>query len=191
MLTFLTCKKKAVRAKVVCWNKAPCLIVSFKNSAPPQVWQMDLEKLTSYTLKLQEQEGEWDLGYVVTDGAFKAVAHFDERPDAEEAYDVIQNVLINSDSVCAQPSRPFAGGIMRGLLALLGVVFIVLMLFNWVASGVSSLFAPSGTKTEQTSAPRQRTLEDVPPDAAVLKTEPQVQVGVPQNADDILPKDVE
>ena len=188
MLDFMIGSRKKVKAKVVCWNKVPCLIVSFKNSNPPEVWQMDLEKLTNYTLKLSEHEGEWDLGYVVPDGAFKAVAHFDERPDAECAYDAIQKVLINSNSTCTTSGSSFFGRMVRGLLMALGIAAIVLMLVSSVASGISSLFSPPSADFAQQ---KQRTLDEVPGNAAVLSVQPKMEVGVPMNADDVLPKGVE
>ncbi len=190
MLDFMIGSRKKVKAKVVCWNKVPCLIVSFKNSNPPEVWQMDLEKLTNYTLKLSEHEGEWDLGYVVPDGAFKAVAHFDERPEAECAYDAIQKVLINSNSTCPTAGGfSFFGRMVRGFLMASGVVAIALLFVSLAVSNISSLFSsPSSADFAQQ---KQRTLDELPGNAAVLSVQPKMEVGVPMNADDVLPKGVE
>ncbi|MDD3182967.1 MAG: hypothetical protein PHD48_09215, partial [Alphaproteobacteria bacterium] len=77
MLQLINGPRAQVKAKIVCWNKVPCLIASFQNSTPPQVWQMDLEKLTNYNIKLVEKEEAWALGYTVSDGAFTVIASFD------------------------------------------------------------------------------------------------------------------
>lgn len=183
-----------VKARVVCWNKVPCLIASFKASNPPQVWQMDLEKLTSYTLRLVEKEGEWDLGYAEPDDVFKSVAHFDERHDAECAYEAVQKALIEGGGIRQGASAGSIVGLwIKRLLILVGLVFVVMALGNWAASLVNSKLTssmqPGPVASDQLARPRS--LDDVPPDAVVLKQEPQQKIGVPVNADDILPQGVE
>lgn len=190
MLDAIIGSRSKVRAKVVCWNTAPCLIASFRDSDPPLVWQMDLEKLTSYSLKLVEKEGEWDLGYTVPEGPFVAVAHFDVRPQAEAAYEAVQAALMGG--ACASTSSRASTGVrwFRGLVVCLLVAVMLLVLGNWAATGLSSFLSPASAPTNVTEH-KEKTLDDAPPDAVVLKREPKIETGVPVNADDVLPKDVE
>lgn len=90
----LFAKPSAVKAKIVTRNQSPCLAVTFANSSPPLFWQLDLEKLSTFTLTLREQDGEWDLGLALPQGTFTSVAHFDERDDAEKAYAAVSAALL-------------------------------------------------------------------------------------------------
>lgn len=190
MLESMMGSRARVKAKIVCWNKVPCLIVSFKDSDPPLVWQMDLEKLTSYSLKLVEKEGEWDLGYAVPDAAFVTVAHFDVRTHAEAAYEAIQTALINGSYVGPSTGRSLGSKLFRGLLLVIFIAFLLLLAGNWAATSLSTFLGGDQAPAEVVEQ-KPMTLDDVPPDAAVLKREPKVETGVPMNADDVLPRDVQ
>lgn len=190
-------RQTQVRAKVVCWNGVPCLIASFKRSVPPQVWQMDLENLRNYSLKLVEKEGEWDMGYLVPEGKFTPFAHFEDRPSAEIAYDAVQRALI-SGAVCG---TSHAGSLaqskllrfVRVVLMILGVVFIYITLRYPGPSSQET--TPGSLQAMQNATGRlaARPAMMAPPVAAVPApaAPPKIEVGVPMNADDILPKDVE
>jgi hypothetical protein len=59
MLPFF--RKASVHVRVVHRNDAPCLLAAFSESAPPLIWQFDLEKMVNHTITLREKDGEWDL----------------------------------------------------------------------------------------------------------------------------------
>lgn len=168
-----------VKAKVVKWSGVPCLMASFRNSNPPQVWQMDLENLRSYSLKLVEKDGEWDIGYAVPDGVFKPVAHFDERHDAETAYEAVQQALIGgsvSGGGASGAGTSKLGRFFRVVLILFGIIFIVLLL------------RPSGPVRLSDNASSQN-VQNAASNAP--KVAPKLEIGVPMDADAILPRDVE
>ena len=192
MLDKLFGKVAKVKARVVCWNQTPCLIASFNTSEPPIVWQMDLEKLTSYTLKLVEKEGEWDLGYTVPKGDFTSVAHFEIRPEAEAAYEAVRHALMTS--TCAATRGPvfIANGShwLRNILLIVVVGFLALLVMKGIVGGLSSLFSPGAPV--QTSLEQGAVVVDkIPADAVPVNTEKELPSGVPLNADDVLPKDVQ
>lgn len=190
MLESMMGSRDRVKAKIVCWNKVPCLIVSFKDSDPPLVWQMDLEKLTSYSLKLVEKEGEWDLGYTAPDAAFVVVAHFDVRTHAEAAFEAVQAALIKGACAGSSTGRSIGAKVFRTLLLVVFVAILLLFAGSWVASSLSA-FLGADRAPAQMVEQKPMTLDDVPPDAAVLKREPKIESGVPMNADDVLPRDVQ
>ncbi len=111
--------KKPVHVQVVRRNEAPCLLASFSLSSPPLIWQFDLEKMSNHTIMLREKEGEWDLGFVFSEGSFTVIAHFDERGNAEEAYSAVQSAMIHGEPVSSGFAlRWFASGIAVVLLGI-------------------------------------------------------------------------
>lgn len=85
MLSLIS-KRAPVKAKVIRWGQAPCLVASFQTCSPAIVWHLDLDKTPNVTLTLRETDGEWELGYMPAQGDFVSVVRFDDREDAEEAY---------------------------------------------------------------------------------------------------------
>jgi len=185
MLSLLT-KQALAKAKIVRWNQTPCLMASFSASTPPMVWQLDLEKLTNYTINVVEKDGAWDLGYTTPPDGFVLIARFDERDDAEFAYGVIQKALLKG-SPSTYSCRPTVG-ISFGKILLWGVViFAVWFLVSSVISGIKGqtdeLDASFGSNSAQMGTPLR-------PEDRVISAEPQkIQNGVPMSADDVLPKD--
>ena len=182
MLSFLN-KKSPVKVKVVRWNTVPCLVVSFQTSEPPMLWHLDLEKTPNVTLCLQEKDGEWDFGYKPADNAFVSVYCFDDREEAQEAYAQIEQTLLRGAS-----SFSFERLIKNILL----LVFLFV-----VGLGLASFLIPSGRETDKAQEERAKAAavvseQAVPsvPDATAADHD-EMRNGVPVNADDVLPKDVE
>jgi hypothetical protein len=179
MKTFLGNALK-VKARVVCWNQTPCLIASFQASEPPIVWQMDLDKLTSYTLKLVEKDGEWDLGYTLPNGEFNAVAHFEILPDAQAAYHAVRGALMNS-----KPPRVTGGGLpILGTHPVRNLILLMLLMLAVYVSGRGVSFQSAPQNNAQVESPGNVAQEA----GNVLK---EIPTGVPVDADDVLPKIVD
>jgi len=185
----LIVRKSPAKAKIVRWNQTPCLLARFSTSAPPMVWQLDLEKLTNYTLTVEEREGNWDLGYTVPQGAFTLIAHFDDRMDAEYAYDVVQRALLRGSpmSLVSQGSSNNAGG--RLFIKLLLLVIVIGALWGLI-SGSSSGLKQTVQSTEQIlgSTPDMSSLMGGSEETAAPSAPKQIETGVPVAADDVLPK---
>lgn len=163
------------QAKIVQWNGVPCLIATFKRSLPSLVWQMEMAKLLNYSLKLVQNEGEWDLGYVgSSDAAFVVIAHFEERPDAEKAYHVLQKALFSAGNVSGKGSKT---GWFGRLLMLLGIVFLLMLAFDMLIGGGAHEPQPGGS-----AAPAAASQS-----SSVPAQPKEIQPGVPMNADEILP----
>ena len=86
---FLTAKK-SVNAKLV----GNTLVAVFRASDPSLIWKFDLERNHSFTLALQGEEGDLELGVTSPKGEFYSVARFASREDAEEAFAAVQKVLM-------------------------------------------------------------------------------------------------
>lgn len=172
----------SVKAKVVRWGNEPCLIVSFKLSEPPMVWQMDLAKLTDYSLRLVEKEGEWDLGYMTPNGAFTLIAHFENRDASEKAYKAVEKALLSGSSESAGTQR---SGWLRTLLMLVGLVFLVLFGLNFMAGGLTGPQEIGGADKTAAVAPAQRGETRTEPQL-LIREEQKFENGVPANADDVL-----
>lgn len=72
----------------------PNLVAAFPAADPPLVWTFDLERNHSFTIALQGEEGDWELGLTSPKGEFYPVAHFRAREDADEALAKVQKVLM-------------------------------------------------------------------------------------------------
>ena len=81
--------KKKTEAK--CSRKM--LTVAFHSADPPLIWRFDLERNHSFTLSLQGEEGDWELGVTTPKGDFYPIAHFAERETGEEALNEIETIL--------------------------------------------------------------------------------------------------
>lgn len=71
----------------------PSLIASFGKANPPLVWRFDLDRNHSFTLAMQGQDNEWELGVTSTRGDFHSIARFPVREDAEEALSAVSGML--------------------------------------------------------------------------------------------------
>ena len=69
------------------------LVAAFPRANPPLVWRFDLERNHSFSLALQGEDGEWELGLTSPKGDFQPVARFAMREDAEDAFIRIERIL--------------------------------------------------------------------------------------------------
>lgn len=90
------------------------LVATLSKANPPLIWRFDLERNHSFTLALQGQDNEWELGVTSPRGEFNPVARFPLREDAEEALAAIGGEL-------AKGRLRWVGGFLKiiGMLALL------------------------------------------------------------------------
>ena len=70
------------------------LIASFGRAEPPLVWKFDLERNHSFTLALQGEEGDLELGVTSPKGEFYPIARFGAQEDADEAFAAVQKILM-------------------------------------------------------------------------------------------------
>lgn len=82
--------KKNVEAK----RMGSTLVVAFHRANPPLIWRFDLERNHSFTLALQGEEGDWELGVTSPKGEFYTITRFLAREDAEEAFRITQKTLM-------------------------------------------------------------------------------------------------
>ena len=146
------------RTEVTC--NGQMLTVHFSTATPSLIWRFDLERNHSFTLSLQGEEGDWELGVTSPQGDFYPVAHFAAREDAEEAMIKVGKSLSRTSKGAGSGSR-----MLRALLifcVLVGcVVLVVIGVGFW-----------AGHPSPQLSS--------------ALSPSPMVQEGVPMSADDVL-----
>lgn len=155
---------KPVKARLVSRRNTTCLVAAFEKSTPPMIWQMDLDKLSNFSLMLRETDGEWDLGLALPHGTFTPIAHFDERPDAEAAYAAIRRVLL---------CKPFT---THTRLSWVAFVLAFGLFYFWM-----SFLSPSPAPSENTDQQARKVLDQAEP-----KDKPAFKPGVPMSADDVL-----
>ncbi|HAX91784.1 MAG TPA: hypothetical protein DCY07_06210 [Rhodospirillaceae bacterium] len=163
-------KQNAATAKLVSRNQTPYLLATFHTSTPPMIWQMDLEKSTSFTVSLREKEGEWDIGYTPSQGEYVVVAHFDERGDAQNAYDVVQKAL-------SQNAGNASGGF--GILKFILFLALLAVLFFAASAALSLLGDAPSSEPKAGLSSLGNTSEKVAKPG-------EMRLGVPVTADDVL-----
>ncbi len=102
----------------------PMLTAGFHSASPPLIWRFDLERNHSFTLSLQGEEGEWELGVTGPKGDFYPVGHFVSRDDAEEAFARVEKLL-----ACRRAGWPSVVRALIGLVALIIAIFAGVALF--------------------------------------------------------------
>ena len=140
------------------------LIVGFHAANPPLIWRFDLERNHSFTLALQGEDNDWELGVTSPKGDFYPVAHFAAREDAEEAFAKVEKALSfrkGTSSALNKALLVLAAAIVLVVLGVAGFGFYI----NHAA--YSSLNNLSGSATP------------------VMPTVPQ-QEGIPLPADEVL-----
>ncbi len=70
------------------------LVAVFRTSTPHLIWKFDLERHHSFTLAMQGEEGDLELGVTSTKGEFYPIARFTSREDADEAFRAVQKILM-------------------------------------------------------------------------------------------------
>ena len=151
-----------IEARLVHRNQSPCLVATFRASAPPLLWQFDLEKNQSFTLGLQGVEGAWDFGVTLPRGEFQPVARFVSREDAEQAREIVRRALMK------RPIEIKAWLKAVVSLAALAVVLFIALLLTGQGRSVPRMATSVSTQVEESSG----------------TGEP--KYGVPQSADDVL-----
>ena len=68
------------------------LTAAFHRANPPLIWRFDLERNHSFSLALQGEEGEWELGLTSPKGDFHPIARFTLREEAEEAFIALERL---------------------------------------------------------------------------------------------------
>lgn len=168
------------------------LVATFHKANPPLVWKFDLERNHSFTLTLQGEEGDWELGLTSPKGDFYPITHFLTHEDAEEAFKEVNKALAR---------RKFSllrfGFKMIGVLILIGILVLFFMFFLPLFSGLHKMSLTAGhgpLSMEQMPQgvpmpadaflrPPEAGQAPAPPTAAPAATVP---LGVPVPADEIL-----
>ena len=134
------------------------LTVGFHGANPPLIWRFDLERNHSFTLALQGEEGDWELGITTPKGDFYPVVHFTGREEAEEAFVKVEKVLARKKGA--------ASLIVKALLTVLAVALLIIV--GVILFGRYVGHRPSVTSSAVSAAP------------------PVIREGIPQSADDVL-----
>ena len=103
-LPSLISARKAVEARKV----GTSLVATFHRATPPLIWRFDLERNHSFTLTLQGEEGEWELGIASPRGEFHPVARFASREEAEESFNLVGDIM------AAEP-KPWWSAFIKGI----------------------------------------------------------------------------
>ena len=146
--------KKKTEARL----KGSMLTVGFYSAKSPLIWRFDLDRNHSFTLSLQGEEGDWELGVTTPKGDFSSIAHFDEREDAEDALVKVEKSLASKWGGTALVLKVVA------LVALVAVgIVLAVGLYGFIVSQ-----QPSSSAVGKAGAPAQ------------------MRDGVPLSADDVL-----
>ncbi|MDE1900668.1 MAG: hypothetical protein KGI37_03355 [Alphaproteobacteria bacterium] len=143
------------------------LTVGFHAANPPLIWRFDLERNHSFTLALQGEDGDWELGVTSPRGDFYPVVHFVAREDAEEAFAKVEKIL-------SRRRFGFLGGVARALLYVAVAALVItggVGLFGLYASHTQSaspiagVAAPGQTPRFGVPLPANQILQPPPPAA--------------------------
>lgn len=145
--------KKPVQAKLV----GNTLVATFRNSNPNLIWKFDLERNHSFTVALQGDEGDFELGMTSLKGEFYPIARFASREDADEAFSAVQKILMKRRQGRLKALFVWVCG-----LALM--ILVVMMVGRYVINSFSSGSPPS----------------------ALSASVPKIRNGVPLPADQVL-----
>ena len=143
--------KDRITAKLVGTN----LVASFSCANPPLIWKFDLERNHSFTIALQGEEGDWELGITSPKGEFYPVTHFLSREDAEEAMAKVEKTLTKK--------RRAKGSLLLKLLVFL-LIMLILVFFACVGFGVYLVKHPDSALSYLTpSLPLEQGLKPAEP----------------------------
>lgn len=168
------------------------LVVVFRVANPPAVWRYDLKDNRSFTVALHKGEAKdttiWDLCVVPATGATLTVAQFDTEPDALEAFDKVQKILMR---------RRFAK--FWSVLKFLGWFLLLAALWFTLGKYIVAPFVHSSSSPISLSQgiPPRDIPQGVPVPADIMLNAPQSAPtptsavhapveGQPQSADDVL-----
>lgn len=182
-------KKAPVKAKLVQLNQtSSCLVASFQTSEPALVWEMNLDKVSGFSMVLKEKEGEWDLGTISFDGTFTTIAHFEDFDDAQDAFKAIEKVLLRG--VRNWSFARFLKTVLYSLFMLLLIGLVLSLLFSFAPKTESVIPSASNTTTQggESAAPELSAEGGLRPRGTAPA---KIETGVPMTADDVLPKNVQ
>jgi hypothetical protein len=153
------------------------LVATLSRANPPLIWRFDLDRNHSFTLALQGQDNEWELGVTSPKGEFNPIARFPARDDAEEALAAI--------------GKELGRGRLSWVLGFLKMLALLMFLLFLAVLGWSLLLRMAAQRPIRIQAPQQ-SMETVPalpappPVAAAPPAAPAVTNGVPLPADEVL-----
>lgn len=148
------------------------LVATFAKANPPLVWRFDLERNHSFTVALQGEGNEWELGITSPKGEFTPVATFPQREDAEEALVAISEELARG---------PF--GWVMDFLKAAGIALLIMFVVLWAGSAAMRMFTPH-LPPQIVATPVQPPTATMPPKAP--PPPPASENGVPLPADQVL-----
>ena len=105
------------------------LVAAFHRADPPLVWRFDLERNHSFSLALQGEDGDWELGLTSQKGEFYPVARFTTREDAEDAFAGVEKVLAKGRHSALRGALKIAGIVTVAALAL-ATAFTLMVTYN-------------------------------------------------------------
>ena len=100
------------------------LTVGFPTANPPLIWRFDLERNHSFTLSLQGEEGDWELGVTSPKGDFYPVAHFVAREEADDALAKVGKALAQKRNTASSINT---GSLVVKTLTVTGIVIVCVM----------------------------------------------------------------
>lgn len=173
-------EKKSVQVKKVGNN----LVASFHKANPPLIWNFDLDRNHSFSLALQGDEGDWDLGVTSPKGEFFSIAHFLEREDAEESFAKVEKILMK------RRGRSVFGPILKYTVLLAGIAVVVFAILAFLIGprtpgGLSSSMGSMGRMAAPSGYPQPRGAYQPSPVATPAAPQ-EIPRGVPVPADEAL-----
>jgi hypothetical protein len=152
------------------------LVATFARAKPPLIWRLDLERNHSFTLGLQGEGEDWELGLTTPKGDFTPVVHFASREDAEEAFESVSLLLGRSRWYWVKNFAIWTGVVTAGLL-----VFLLL-----ASLGMQIVIHNNMARSQWSNVAPMQAAPVVPPPAAAAPPAPEPANGVPLPADDVL-----
>lgn len=157
------------------------LIATFPNANPPLIWRFDLERNHSFTVAMQGQDNEWELGVTSVKGEFHPVARFPMREDAEEAFETVSVSLAEGKGGWVSSGLKFVGMCVLLFVLSAGVAILVQEVAGQNSPVEQPVTATAKASVEQPSAQDTATPPTPPPTAPA-----EAPKGVPLSADDVL-----
>lgn len=128
--------KKPVEAQV----NGQSLTVAFRKANPPMIWRFDLERNHSFTLAIQGEEGDWELGVTSPKGDFFAVTRFLDKEAADEAFNNVQKALTRHKSSWRKwLGRSVIALVLLIILGIVGFFAMTFYSFNSMTSAATNL----------------------------------------------------
>jgi hypothetical protein len=176
------------------------LIATFHKANPPLVWKFDLERNHSFTVALQGEEGDWELGLTSPKGDFYPITHFLTREDADDAFRCVNKALARHGSPLGFILKAAAVIILAGIVFLvIGTLLPPLLGMHKMPAGPGGRAPLSMQQLQQMQQQLQQMSKGLPgrgaepsaatPEASEPAPEPSTEdmpMGVPVPADQVL-----